>query len=172
MPVDAAHGLWRFFPAPGKLLWTPREAEQHGRAWTVEELRRKSWEDLHALWWRCCRERNLLATSLAELRRAKLGFGDKEFANRDAEILRTMSSVKHALTERFYTWQDAADVARSDPEIDLAAPDGQVYRPAAVEEDEDGAGADGAWPSEAGPAPETEPETAARAGLSDKEAVR
>ncbi|EHK22391.1 uncharacterized protein TRIVIDRAFT_149553 [Trichoderma virens Gv29-8] len=100
--VDESHGLWGFFPAPGKLLLTPKETEEHGRAWEVEELRRKSWEDLHALWWNC--------------------------------VTKTMRAIKHALTERFYTWQDAVEVAKSDPEINLEGGEGQVYTPSAYEE--------------------------------------
>lgn len=46
-----------------------------------------------------------------------------------------MRAIKHALTERYYTWQDAIDVAMSDPEIDMHAEDGQVYKPSAYEED-------------------------------------
>lgn len=84
--VDEKHGLWGFFPAPGKLVYTPEEAEKHGRAWKLEELRRKSWEDLHALWWSCCRERNMLATSLVELERSELGFGKRELELRDEEV--------------------------------------------------------------------------------------
>lgn len=86
VPVDERHGLWGFFPAPGKILLTPAETEGHGRAWTVEELRRKSWEDLHALWWVCCKERNMIATSNAELARSKIGFGEREFQARDEEV--------------------------------------------------------------------------------------
>ncbi|RFU76628.1 50s ribosomal l4 [Trichoderma arundinaceum] len=132
--VDEGHGLWGFFPAPGKLLLTPKETEEHGRAWTVEELRRKSWEDLHTLWWACCKERNMLATSRAELLRGKLGFGEREIDTRDEEVTRTMRAIKHALTERFYTWQDAVEVAKSDPEINLEGGEGQVYTPSAYEE--------------------------------------
>jgi large subunit ribosomal protein L47 len=84
--VDESHGLWGFFPAPGKLLLTPKETEEHGRAWTVEELRRKSWEDLHALWWKCCKERNMLATAREELLRGKFGFGEREIGTRDDEV--------------------------------------------------------------------------------------
>lgn len=94
--VDDSHGLWGFFPKPGQLLYTPEDTEKHGRAWRVEELRRKSWEDLHALWWTCCRERNMISTSLAELERSELGFGKREFEVRDEEVgfpLSTMESV-------------------------------------------------------------------------------
>ncbi|KAH6607442.1 50S ribosomal l4 [Trichoderma cornu-damae] len=133
--VDESHGLWGFFPAPGKLLLTPKETEEHGRAWAVEELRRKSWEDLHALWWNCCKERNMLATSRAELIRGKLGFGEREIDTRDEEVTKTMRAIKHSLTERFYTWQDAVEVAKSDPEINLEGGDGRVYTPSAYEEE-------------------------------------
>ncbi|KAG5949586.1 hypothetical protein E4U60_003733 [Claviceps pazoutovae] len=134
IPFDETHGLWGFFPEPGKMLWTPEETSQHGRAWTVEELRRKSWEDLHSLWWMCCKQRNLLATSRKELARAEFGFGDTEFEKRDKEVQSTMRAIKHALTERYYTWQDAVEVAKSDPEIDLEAKDGKVYKPMVYEE--------------------------------------
>jgi hypothetical protein len=54
-----------------------------GRPWTVEELRHKSFEDLHALWWVCVRERNRIATQEYERRRAKAGFGEYENKERD-----------------------------------------------------------------------------------------
>lgn len=133
--VDENHGLWGFFPEKGKALWTPKETEEHGRAWVVEELRKKSWEDLHSLWWVCLKERNMLATSRAELSRSKMGFGEREIDDRDEEVLKTMRAIKHALTERYYTWEDAVEVAMSDPEIDLLDDNGQVYKPSAYEDE-------------------------------------
>ena len=40
-----------------------------GRPWTAEELRRKSWEDLHVLWYKCLMERNIIATEALDARR-------------------------------------------------------------------------------------------------------
>ena len=86
VPLDEKHGLWGFFPKPGTLMETPDEMIKHGRAWTVEELRRKSWEDLHGLWWVCCKEKNMLSTAREELKRSKMGFGDQELALREQEV--------------------------------------------------------------------------------------
>ena len=46
-----------------------------------------------------------------------------------------MRAIKHALTERYYTWQDALDVAVSDPEINLNGEDGEAYMPSQYEDD-------------------------------------
>ncbi|KAI1767392.1 MRP-L47-domain-containing protein [Hypoxylon sp. FL1150] len=117
--VDPAHGLWDFFYDKEKLLLTPREDAEHGRAWTVEELRHKSWDDLHRLWWVCVKEQNRIATARKEKARLKMRTGDDETRERMAEVSRTMKSIKHALTERFYLWEDARKLAETDPEIDL-----------------------------------------------------
>lgn len=46
-----------------------------------------------------------------------------------------MKSIKHALTERYYTWEDAVDVAREDPEINMDGAEGEAYNPGTFEED-------------------------------------
>lgn len=81
--ADQDHGLWGFFTEKGKFMNTPAEEQAHGRSWRVEELRKKSWDDLHALWWACCRERNRISTANAERERIQLGFGEHEALARD-----------------------------------------------------------------------------------------
>ncbi|KAI0861877.1 MRP-L47-domain-containing protein [Xylaria cubensis] len=117
--VDPNHGLWDFFYSQDKALLTPEEDVEHGRGWVVEELRHKSWEDLHKLWWVCVKEQNRLVTARKE--RSRLGFthGIDEGAQRLAEVRKTMRSIKHTLTERWYLWEDARKLAQTDPEIDL-----------------------------------------------------
>lgn len=47
---------------------------------------------------------------------------------------RTQRAIKQVLTERFYSWRDAEEVAKNDPEISLDG-DGPIYVPQAFEED-------------------------------------
>jgi len=47
-----------------------------------------------------------------------------------------MKSIKHALTERYYTWEDAVKLAETDPEIDLLG-DGPVFKPSEAFEEEE-----------------------------------
>ena len=71
-------GIHEILEAHVYVMWT-------GRAWTHRELRNKSWEDLHALWWICCKERNRLATESAERERLKAGGGAAEAKHREME---------------------------------------------------------------------------------------
>ena len=46
-----------------------------GRAWSAAELRRKSFRDLHTLWYVLLRERNLIATQMESYRRSSVSLG-------------------------------------------------------------------------------------------------
>ncbi|CCF45257.1 hypothetical protein CH063_14395 [Colletotrichum higginsianum] len=126
--VDPNHGLWGFFYGKNKLMQTPKEDQSHGRPWTVEELRKKDWEDLHTLWYVCLKERNRISTTNRERERRRLGFGAYEANERDETVVTTMKAIKHVLTERFYVWEDARRLAEEDPEIDLSG-EGEAYKP-------------------------------------------
>lgn len=47
---------------------------------------------------------------------------------------RTQRAIKQVLTERFYSWRDAEEVAKNDIEISLDG-DGPIYVPQAFEEE-------------------------------------
>ncbi|KAI9883725.1 MAG: 54S ribosomal protein L4 mitochondrial [Watsoniomyces obsoletus] len=135
--TDENHGLWGFFNKERKALSTPEEDHAHGRSWAVEELRNKSWEDLHSLWWVCVKERNRIATEAFERSRLKAGYGENEARVRDKAIRGTQRSIKHALTERFYAWEEARKLARNDPEINLSG-EGPALNPQLFEDDATG----------------------------------
>ncbi|KAL4931299.1 mitochondrial 54S ribosomal protein uL29m [Aspergillus undulatus] len=101
------HGLWAFFPKDRQALSTPEYDNAHGRSWSIQELREKSWDDLHCLWWVCVKERNRIATSDLERQRLKAGYGEWESQERDRAIRVTQNSIKHVLRERWYAWEDA-----------------------------------------------------------------
>ncbi|KAF2124939.1 MRP-L47-domain-containing protein [Dothidotthia symphoricarpi CBS 119687] len=126
------HGLWDFFKDK-KLLQTPMEAQRHGRAWTAGELRSRDWDTLHQLWWVCVKERNRLATENLERARLKAGYGDHESNERDKTVQKTMKAILDTLTERNLAYQEALELAKQDPEIDLRRTDGPQYTPSAYD---------------------------------------
>ncbi|KAK0629786.1 mitochondrial 39-S ribosomal protein L47 (MRP-L47)-domain-containing protein [Bombardia bombarda] len=126
--TDPNHGLWDFFFDRKTVAQPPTEDAKHGRGWMVEELRQKSWDDLHRLWWVCVKERNRIATANWERTKSQLGYGKAEATARDVEVRRTMRAIKHVLTERFYTWEDAVKLAETDPEVNLTG-NGEAYTP-------------------------------------------
>lgn len=120
------HGLWDFFKNQ-TLLTTPTELEQHGREWTIGELRSKDWDSLHQLWWICVKERNHLATEKEERARLKALYGDHESKERDMVIQKTMKAILDTLAERSQAYKEAYALASQDPSIDLSRTDGPQY---------------------------------------------
>ncbi len=98
-----------------------------GRAWTLGELRSRDWDTLHQLWWVCVKERNRLATEKIERKRIEGLYGDYESEKRDETVQETMKAILETLAERQLAYQEAFELAKQDPAIDLARTDGPQY---------------------------------------------
>ncbi|KAF1913234.1 mitochondrial 39-S ribosomal protein L47 (MRP-L47)-domain-containing protein [Ampelomyces quisqualis] len=128
------HGLWGFFKDQ-QLLQTPLEESRHGRAWTIAELRNRTFDTLHQLWWICAKERNRLATDKIERQRLEAGYGDVEGKERDETIQKTMKAILDTLAERQLAWKEAQELAKHDPNIDLKRTDGPQFLEPAYEDE-------------------------------------
>mmetsp|Transcript_6183 Transcript_6183/g.9323 ORF Transcript_6183/g.9323 Transcript_6183/m.9323 type:complete len:150 (-) Transcript_6183:133-582(-) len=70
-----------------------------GREWTVPDLRRKSYDDLHKLWYVLYKERNLLLTMREAIRRAQRPITSAE-ESRYIKVKRSMAGIKIVIKER------------------------------------------------------------------------
>ena len=88
-----------------------------GRAWEACELRRKSFNDLHRLWWTLYKERNVLLTESARARRNGMRL---KYPQRKAAVRKSMARIKQVLAERrkIYREQPVPEL----PEDDAEAP--------------------------------------------------
>mmetsp|Transcript_12203 Transcript_12203/g.18253 ORF Transcript_12203/g.18253 Transcript_12203/m.18253 type:complete len:166 (-) Transcript_12203:79-576(-) len=78
---------------------TPKgEEPKTGRAWTVVELRQKSFSDLHKLWWVVYKEKNVLLTEKLVARRN--GKPNIKSPDRILKINKTLSALRHVIDER------------------------------------------------------------------------
>ncbi|KAF8133649.1 mitochondrial 39-S ribosomal protein L47 (MRP-L47)-domain-containing protein [Boletus edulis] len=106
--VDPNHGLWGFFrkkEVDGVVAHETLEAQESltesGRPWHAAELRRKSFRDLHTLWYVLLRERNLLATQREEARRMGIQNSQALAApTMDRMCRKSMARLKFVLNER------------------------------------------------------------------------
>lgn len=77
----------------------PTEVFSAGRGWTLADLRRKDFDDLHKLWYVLYKERNLLLTARVKMRRGMRQVPMLE-ENRYIKVKRSMAAIKHVLSER------------------------------------------------------------------------
>lgn len=97
------HPLWQFF-SDKKFLRSPDEMDTLSRPWTIAELRRKSFDDLHSLWYSCLKERNVLAR---ENHLVKFGFESQTetYEEVSEKIRTTMWRIRHVLSERDWAFR-------------------------------------------------------------------
>lgn len=105
--VKEDHPLWQFF-SDKKFVRTPNEVSFTGRAWTVPELRRKSFEDLHSLWYVCLKERNRLYRE-GHVYDQIDSMRSQDFEGLSMEIRQTMIHIKQVITEREAALANAQD---------------------------------------------------------------
>ncbi|KAF7982920.1 hypothetical protein HWV62_25200 [Athelia sp. TMB] len=123
--IDPNHGLYAFFRAfqqPDgqweRLTAQPKSAEDgySGRSWSAAELRRKSFKDLHTLWYVLVRERNLLATQKEELRRlGVISIGERtDLPWRTHQCRKSMARIKYIINERRLAYEGAVELFAQD----------------------------------------------------------
>ncbi|KAI5957128.1 MRPL4 [Candida jiufengensis] len=115
--VSPDHPLWQFFPQGNKSTSPIRESEDldlDSREWTSAELRSKSFEDLHKLWYLILKERNILAreVKLGE----SLGMADfRQFNSVDNKLIKTQKRIKQVLLERHIAFERS----QASPNVEL-----------------------------------------------------
>ncbi|KAI8819552.1 mitochondrial 39-S ribosomal protein L47 (MRP-L47)-domain-containing protein [Fimicolochytrium jonesii] len=96
-------GLQDFFDNEKGWTWNEKDYPT-GRAWKAADLRIKSFEDLHKLWWVCIKEQNKLYSQQVEARRFDLMF---PYSDRFKQVKSTMKAIKVVLWERRIAWMQA-----------------------------------------------------------------
>lgn len=94
-----------------------RSRETVGRSWSAKELRRKSYQDLHKLWYVLYKERNMLLTEQQLSRRRQLIFPQPD---RLYKVQKSMGAIKQVLGERKQE-KVAAHLAASQMEVGMMA---------------------------------------------------
>ena len=87
-------GLERYFDQ-GKWGW--RETDYSGRAWQASELRLKSFDDLHSIWWACCLEQNKLYSQWHDANRFRFDFPHR--TRLEQVILINIDQVNHGANQ-------------------------------------------------------------------------
>ncbi|GAA5874968.1 hypothetical protein JCM16303_004963 [Sporobolomyces ruberrimus] len=109
------HPLWKFFHNKESLEVPDKRKDYSSRSWTSFELRRKSFEELHALWYVLLRERNVLLTQREEARRLRVDLvGFTAVPEKLRMCQKSMARVKQTISERRHAALEAAEILRSE----------------------------------------------------------
>ncbi|GAA5829468.1 hypothetical protein JCM5353_001345 [Sporobolomyces roseus] len=115
----ASHPLWKFFHDKQSLEVPDKRNDYTSRSWTSFELRRKSFEELHALWYVLLRERNVLLTQREEARRLRVDLtGFTAVPEKLRMCQKSMARVKQTISERRHAALEAAEILRSEGNVE------------------------------------------------------
>ncbi|EMD39938.1 hypothetical protein CERSUDRAFT_122079 [Gelatoporia subvermispora B] len=129
IPVNPNHGLYAFFRKTEKdgvvsyeSLDTPNALSyRSGRSWVAAELRRKSFKDLHTLWYVLLRERNLIASQMEEARRVLGGkIAGTPLSKQAFKCRKSMARIKYVIQERRLAYEGAVKLFAQQQEKQLA----------------------------------------------------
>ncbi|KAJ3392003.1 hypothetical protein HDU84_004931 [Entophlyctis sp. JEL0112] len=120
--TDPKTGNNRFLYPRHELILFP------GRGWTCAELRVKSFDDLHKLWWICIKEQNKLLSQKDEARMFKVIFPHPQ---RLQQVRLTMRNIRAVLHERLISYKQAqAIVEREAKRAELFAAHLEAFKAA------------------------------------------
>jgi len=111
--TSETHPLWQFF-ANKTFMRKASDLEDLGAAWSVPQLRRKSFDDLHTLWYVSLKElnkvnREMRLLALYENRPSqdtrRYAGDENRFAEIGEQIKTTMWRIRHVLAERYHAWK-------------------------------------------------------------------
>lgn len=99
--VKDDHPLWQFFHNK-KYIRKFDELSDLGEPWSIPMLRRKSFEDLHTLWWVCIKERNKLLRESRIYQSWANNLQNDVFKSTSDKIRETQWRIRHVLAERYH----------------------------------------------------------------------
>ncbi|SSD62011.1 related to 54S ribosomal protein L4, mitochondrial [Saccharomycodes ludwigii] len=100
------HPLWQFF-SDKKFIRNMDDLDNTSRPWTIAELRRKSFNDLHSLWYTCLKERNILARE-NHLMKNYFENDRDTYSDASENVRTTMWRIRHVLSERQWSFDIAS----------------------------------------------------------------
>eukprot|EP01117_Protostelium_nocturnum_P002480 TRINITY_DN1317_c0_g1_i1.p1 TRINITY_DN1317_c0_g1~~TRINITY_DN1317_c0_g1_i1.p1 ORF type:complete len:138 (+),score=43.71 TRINITY_DN1317_c0_g1_i1:117-530(+) len=93
-----------------------------GRAWTAPELRLKSFEDLHKLWYVLLKERNVLFTQKETIKEMSHPKQFSNVKNKIRKVSQSMARLQTIITERKISNQQLAKLKTSGYKGESAVP--------------------------------------------------
>lgn len=106
--VSDDHPLWEFFNNK-EFVRAPADIQFNGRAWSIQELRKKSFDDLHCLWYICLKERNKLYRE-EHIYKQTDSLRSYEYDALSEEIRKSMWKIKQVLSERDHAHQNVQEL--------------------------------------------------------------